>query len=120
MSKLGSEYEQIVGSVCQALEPGAEVVVGAWIEGPDGRRDMDVSIRGVRDGHPYLALVECNDWRTPIGIGVVDALDSKRDDLGADLAVIYSNSGFTEDASRKAARNTRSERNWSLRQARSV
>jgi hypothetical protein len=67
------------------------------MEGPDGKRDCDVSVRGMRQGVPYFALVECKDWKKekPVGIGVVDALDSKRRDLNADLAVIYSNSGFT-------------------------
>src|SRR5262249_223932 len=35
---------------------------------------------------------------------VVDALESKRHDLGADLAVIFSNSGFAKAALRKATR----------------
>jgi len=35
---------------------------------------------------------------------LVDALDSKREDLGADLAIICSNSGFTKDALAKAKR----------------
>jgi hypothetical protein len=104
MAKRGSGFEAIVGSISQALEPTAQVVVGTWVDGPDGRRDMDVSIRGIKDGQDHCALVECKDWKDPVGIGVVDALDSKRRDLGADVAVIYSNSGFTEDASRKAAR----------------
>ena len=49
-------------------------------------------------------LVECKDWAELVGIAVVDALDSKRRDLGADEAVIYSNAGFTEPALRKASR----------------
>lgn len=104
MARRGSGYEQVVGSVCRALEPGANVQVGTWTLGPDGRRDMDVSIRGTRDGQPFLALVECKDWKDPVGVAVLDALDSKRRDLGADVSAIYSNSGFTEDAKRKAVR----------------
>lgn len=104
MAKRGSEYEQIVGAVCRALEPGADVQVSTWTLGPDGRRDMDVSIRGIKDGRPFFALVECKDWKDPVGVAVLDALDSKRRDLGADLSTIYSNSGFTENAKRKAIR----------------
>jgi len=65
---------------------------------------MDVSIRGIRDGQPFFALIECKDWKDPVGVAVVDALDSKRRDLAADVSAIYSNSGFTEDAQRKASR----------------
>lgn len=104
MAKRGSEYEEIVGAVCRALDPAATVDVGTWIVGPDGRRDMDVAVRGTRDGRALFALIECKDWKYPVGVAVVDALDSKRHDLGADVATIYSNSGFTGDAERKATR----------------
>ena len=104
MAKLGSAYEQIVGSVSRALEPGAEINVSSKKLGPDGRRDMDVSIRGTREGKPFFALIECKDWKRRVGIGVVDALESKRGDLKADMSTIYSNSGFTKDARKKASR----------------
>ena len=48
MAKRGSEYEQIVGSIRRALDPGATVEVGKWVKGPDGRRDRDVRVRGTR------------------------------------------------------------------------
>jgi len=104
MAKAGEEYQEIVGAVAQALDPGASVKVGQWIEGPDGRRDLDVEVRGTIDGAPCFVLIECKDWADPVGIAVVDALDSKRKDLNADRAVIYSNSGFTAPALRKASR----------------
>jgi hypothetical protein len=104
MAKAGDEYQEIVGVVAKALDPGASVKVGQWMEGPDGRRDMDVEVRGTVNGAAYFALIECKDWKAPVGIKVVDALDSKRHDLNADRAIIYSNSGFTAPALRKAAR----------------
>jgi len=104
MAKAGDDYQEIVGAVQRALDPGSQVDVGVWVDGPDGRRDMDVAIRGVKDGQAHLTLIECKDWRMPVGIGVIDALDSKRRDLGANAAIVFSNSGFTDDAERKAAR----------------
>lgn len=104
MSKLGDEYQEIVGLVRQALDPCDVVKTGQWIEGPDGERDLDVEVRGMRDGKEQFILIECKDWKRKVGIGVVDALESKRHDLGADAAAIYSNSGFTEPALRKANR----------------
>src|SRR5262249_40509461 len=68
------------------------------------RRDLDVEVRGTVNESPCFILIECKDWADPVGIGVVDALDSKRRDLNADRAIIYSNSGFTAPALRKAAR----------------
>ena len=104
MTKLGDEYQALVGAVMQALDPGARVRVGVWVVGPDGRRDLDVEVRGSLDGADRFVLIECKDWTAPIGIAVVDALESKRRDLRADEAVIYSNSGFTVPALRKASR----------------
>jgi Restriction endonuclease len=99
--KRGDAYQDAVASVAKSLSPSAEVEVGKWIEGPDGRRDLDVVIRP-KDADPVV--IECKDWNSPIGIGFIDALDSKRHDIGASLAMICSNSGFTGDALRKAAR----------------
>jgi hypothetical protein len=104
MSKLGDEYQELVGLVQKVLDPGATVKVGQWVQGPDGRRDIDVEVKGIVDGKDKFILVECKDWQDPIGIKEIDALDSKRHDLGADETIIYSNSGFTKDALRKAER----------------
>jgi hypothetical protein len=53
-------------------------------------------------------VVECKDFNPattgPVGIGYIDALDSKRRDLGLEFAFICSNAGFTADAIRKARR----------------
>jgi len=104
MTKAGDAYQEVVGVVEQAFNSGAKVTVGGWIEGPDGRRDMDVSVQGSTNGTPHFALIECKDHKDPVGIGYIDALDSKRRDLGTDAAILYSALGFTRDALRKARR----------------
>ena len=106
--KRGRPFEEVVAEVVPAIDPRATVRQGKWTDGPDGRRDRDVSIDGTVNGAPYKALVECKDYDRettgPVGIGVVDALDSKRRDLGVQIAIICSNAGFTEPATRKAKR----------------
>jgi hypothetical protein len=102
--KRGMDYQNLVAAIESAFDPGADVRVSEWVEGPDGERECDVSVRGARQGIPYFALAECKDWKKRVGIGVVDALDSKRRDLKADLAAIYSNSGFAAPAVQKASR----------------
>jgi Restriction endonuclease len=101
-SKPGDYYTDFVGRVLALLEPDRTIRVGEWVDGPDGRRDMDVEVRGTLNGQPHFYLVERKDWDRPVGIQVIDALDSKRTDLAADRAIIYSNSGFTEPAIKKA------------------
>ena len=104
MAKLGRPYEGIVALIGQALHPDASVEIGEWIEGPDGAREIDVSIRGMIDGEETFILLECKDWKKDVGIEAVDALDSKRHDVGANKAMLVSNSGFTSGALRKAQR----------------
>jgi hypothetical protein len=102
--KRGDAYQNAVAAVARSLDPSADVDVGVWTEGPDGRRDLDVRIRPTQGDPSRFTVIECKDWDRPIGIAFIDALDSKRGDIGASVAMICSNSGFTADALRKAAR----------------
>lgn len=104
MSKLGSPYQDVVSAVAAALHPGASITVGDWIDGPDGEREIDVRVEGIKDGARHFVLIECKDWKRPVGIAAFDALDSKRRDLGAGEAMLFSNSGFSKEALAKAAR----------------
>ena len=104
MSKAGDAYQDAVADVARCLDPSARIEVGAWIEGPDGRRDLDVVLRHATSDRAPFIVIECKDWARPVGIGALDALESKRRDLGAAVAMICSNSGFTADAIRKASR----------------
>jgi hypothetical protein len=105
---LGSVYQDLVAYVVKSFDPDAEVKTSEWINGPDGRLDMDVSVRGKVDGKPTLLVIECKDFDLKktgkVDRPIVDALDSKRHDLGADTVMISSNSGFTKDALSKCAR----------------
>ena len=104
----GREFQELVAEVARAFDPHSQIEVGEWVRGPDGQLDMDVSIRGTVDGAPFLAVIECKDFSAaatgPVGRQWVDALDSKRIDLGASSAMICSNAGFTRDALSKARR----------------
>jgi hypothetical protein len=104
MVKLGRPYETLVGLIEQALHPDATVEVGQWVEGPDGEREIDVSIKGAVDGKDTFVFLECKDWKKQVGIETIDAVDSKRQDLGADRTIVVSNSGFTAGALNKARR----------------
>jgi hypothetical protein len=104
----GRAYQDLVATIAKAFDSTAAVEAGKWVEGPDGRLDMDVSIEGRMNGRSVRIVIECKDFDLrktgPVGRPIVDALDSKRHDLNVDAAFICSNSGFTEDALRKARR----------------
>ena len=108
-NKKGEAFQQLVADVARVFTPLAKVEVGKWVQGPDGRRELDVTVKGMINGKDIFILVECKDYTysstpTPVGIGDVDAFESKRRDLAADFAVMASNSGFTGPALKKAAR----------------
>lgn len=107
MAKLGRAFEQVVADVVKEFDPSAEVVVGEWVKGPDGLRELDVLINGTVEGVRRRVLIECKDFnsrRRPVGIAVIDAADSKHRDLAIDLSLVCSNAGFSKEAVRKAGR----------------
>jgi hypothetical protein len=61
MAKLGKPYENLVALVVKALHPGAAIEVGEWIDGPDGAREIDVSVCGQIDDKQTFILIECKD-----------------------------------------------------------
>jgi hypothetical protein len=69
---------------------------------------MDVDIIENIGNRTVRGVAECKDFNPvttgPVGIGYIDALDSKRRDLGLEFAFVCSNAGFTADATRKAKR----------------
>ncbi len=107
MSKLGKQFELVVSDVVKEMDPGSTVRQGEWVEGPDGARELDVIVEGTVDGVMRRIQIECRDYnpkRRSIGIGHIDALDSKHRDLNIDVSLLCSNAGFTKDAIRKAKR----------------
>ncbi|MEH2529948.1 hypothetical protein V1277_003677 [Bradyrhizobium sp. AZCC 1588] len=108
MSKLGTQFELAVSDVVREYDPTANVRRGEWVIGPDGRRELDVLVEGTVDGVFRRTHIECKDYnpaRGPIGIAIVDALESKHRDLQFDVSLLCSNAGFTIDAIRKAKRS---------------
>jgi len=90
---------EIVGAVQEAMDPGANVTTGDWIKTRYGRRDRDVYVVGTINGTSRTVLIECKDWTDPVGIDVVEQLETKRrHSVKADVAIICSNSGFTRPA----------------------
>lgn len=104
MAKAGDEYRELVGTVMASLDAGSAVKTEQWITGPDCERDMDVEVRGTLDGVPHFILVECKDHTRRIGIGLIDEFESKIRDLKPNRAIMFSNSGFTRGALKKALR----------------
>jgi len=107
MAKLGKEFELVVADVVAEMDLNSTVRQGEWMEGPDGERELDVIVEVGVDGVVRRIQIECRDYSPhgrPIGIGHIDALDSKHRDLKMDVSLLCSNAGFSTDAIRKAKR----------------
>jgi hypothetical protein len=105
--KAGRAFESVVADIVREFDSTPHVETNVIVDGPDGHREIDVLIDGSVSGIVRKAFIECKDYnpeRGPLGIAVVDALESKRRDLNYDLCALCSNAGFTADAVRKAAR----------------
>ena len=106
-SDTGRQFELVVADISRALDPGAVVHQGQWTDGPDGKRNLDVTIEGEADGTPRRVHIECRDYnpdRGKIGIEQIDALESKHRDMKFDKSFLCSNAGFSDPARRKAKR----------------
>jgi len=79
-------------------------VVRKKVKGPDGLREVDVQIRDIANGRERFILLECKDLKRPVDVVAIGELNDLSVDLKPDLAIIYSNSGFTAQALRKANR----------------
>jgi hypothetical protein len=108
MAKRGTLFEQAVADIIKGFGDVTDVAQGEWHTGPDGRRDRDVKFNIHLGDRTYRALIECKDYDRVktgrVGIGVMDALDSKRRDLKIDVPMVCSNAGFTKPALAKAER----------------
>lgn len=107
--KPGKEYEHIVAAIHGQFAQDAAVTENETIIGKSGQpRQVDVAIRTLVNGaYPILIVVECKDYARRVGIDKVDELIGKIDDVQAVAGILVSNSGFTEDAQRRAAQDVR-------------
>jgi hypothetical protein len=68
------------------------------------RREVDVVAFGKVAGHQSAVFIECRDWKRPQDVQWVEQARTKFDDLGANVKILVSSSGFTKTALAKAAR----------------
>lgn len=67
------------------------------------QREIDVSIRANVGSSPVFIMIECRDRVTTGDLNWLEAVSSKREDVGADKAVVVSSSGYTAGAQNWAA-----------------
>ncbi|MDW5322877.1 restriction endonuclease [Plantactinospora sp. KLBMP9567] len=106
---LWQRYEISVQELLAAMDPSAQVVHNQKVRGrlSMADRQVDVLARGTVVGIEVTVAVECKRHRRILDIGAVDQFIGKVLDLSADKGILYSYSGFTDNAVTRAinARN---------------
>jgi predicted helicase len=99
------EFERAVYDFVKALDPSATVLFDHKVPDRDTRtpRQVDVWVEAKLLGHfPVSVLVSCKAHKRKVDIAKMDAFVKEVQSAGASLGVIYSTSGFTPGALRKA------------------
>lgn len=111
MPKLGYQFEKAVFNFIKTLDPSAEVRFDQSILDRDTGtpRQCDVWINAKFGGHwPLSILVSCKDRRKSgrkLDISHIGTFCDEKRSTGADMGVIYCNTGFTQPAIKKAKNN---------------
>ncbi len=98
-------FEKITAGIHMLIHRGAVVKFNDSIKGKRTGRDrqVDVSIRTNQGFYDYLTVIECKDKKRRVEMEEVEAFNTKRLDLDAQLGIMVSPVGFQEGAKAAAA-----------------
>ncbi|MCH9731723.1 MAG: restriction endonuclease [Actinomycetia bacterium] len=105
MPKRSNEFQRMVAMLTMLNSDGAAVHESVEVMeiSSEERREVDVVAFGKVAGHRSAVFIECRDWKRPQDVQWVEQARTKFDDLGANVKILVSSSGFTNSALRKAA-----------------
>jgi hypothetical protein len=104
----GRSFEESVYGFSKTLDPSAEVIFNHTTQDRDTgeTRQCDVWINAKVAGHwPISILVSCKDHKRKLHVGDIGTFCDEKRSVGASTGIIYSRSGFTRPAVRKAHAN---------------
>lgn len=106
MPKRSNEFQRLVAMLTMLKSGGATVHESVEVMeiASQERREVDVIAFGNVAGHQSAVFIECRDWKRPQNVQWVEQARTKFDDLGANVKILVSSSGFTKTALAKAAR----------------
>ena len=95
----GVSLEKTVARIQQMMDPESKVTHNERLVDRVGNtRQYDVIIRGRFGGRDILGVIECKDHKRRKGPDVVEAFAKKTENLGANLRLMVSRKGFTDQA----------------------
>jgi len=95
----GVSFEKVVARIQQMMDTNSVVTHNEnLVDRVGNTRQFDVVIRGQFGGRPVLGVIECKDHSRKMGPETIEAFAKKSENLGANLRLIVSKKGFTEQA----------------------
>jgi hypothetical protein len=106
MPRRSNEFQHLVAMLTALSSDGAAIHESVELMeiASTETREVDVVAIGEVAGHQTVVCIECRDWKRPQTVEWVEQAPTKFDDLGANVRVLVSASGFTKTALAKAAR----------------
>ena len=101
----GKQFEKDVYEFVKALDPKAQVLFNHKVPDKDtgSLRQVDAWINAKFGDHiPISILVSCKDYKRKLNITHIESFAQEVQSTGASTGVIYSSSGFTQNALQKA------------------
>jgi hypothetical protein len=94
------KFEKIIAGLHKFAEMGAQVVLDDHITGKitKRKRQIDVSLRFKHGFYEYLLIVECKNYKNKVPVKDVEAFQTKKQDVGADRAVMVTTVGYQAGA----------------------
>lgn len=94
------KFEKVIAGIYKFAEMGASVVLDDHITGKITKRtrQIDVSVRFKHGFSDYLLIVECKNYKNKVPVKDVEALQTKKQDVGADRAVMVTTVGYQAGA----------------------
>ncbi|MEH0021948.1 MAG: restriction endonuclease [Desulfobacter sp.] len=106
--KQGKAFELAVHDFVKRLAPNATVIFDHKVKDKDtgSYRQVDVWIETSVENHfPLSILVSCKDYKRKVDISHIGTFINEVRSTGANTGIIYSSSGFTKTAIKKARSN---------------
>ncbi len=106
--KKGKAFELAVHDFVKRLAPNAKVIFDHKVKDKDtgSYRQVDVWIETLIENHfPLSILVSCKDYKRKVDIAHIGTFINEVRSTGANTGIIYSSSGFTKTAIKKAHSN---------------
>lgn len=105
--KMGQSFEDLSHQIFELLKNDnsyESVLKNIYLDGKDGKRQIDVLLKGKVGPIDIITIIECKDHNKNIDVTYIDALHSKMQDVNANKAILVARKGFTNNARHKAQR----------------